>query len=971
MPNILDKMREQDGQPTQSPFAAKDTRGPLQKTFDFIQRPMYGGIGAVQSLVEGEGGGAAAGQFWEGLAGRERPTGLELESTLQAFVNKYPEKRIPLIMPPPQYREETIGGGGIPSKVMGLPTGERASQIRALLTKTQEGRSQDVGYGTAKGFAEAGGKAFRGLLYEIGLDPLTYVPGAAIGKAVKPLTKGAAFVKTAEKVKAAPVIKEVGRLIKPFFGMADEQIKGFRKYLWGKEDKKRMFKDLVMERAEKAGLSTEQANLATHSIQYPELLEGDNPVKALDALLDKKKVESDILRQEIAALKKGTPEFAEASRNLDINKGLFETPEQELREFVESLSKESPESFTAIKEASQFGRSQFDKMLRREQAAGLPVALRERYAPGVYPKELKRLGGSPQREKTFASLLEAKSAGWEPEENMWKLIAQRGHKSISATETKLFTGDMLQKFGRKLIPDAEGKVVVKEGERIWAQRDALRNIPASDVPDWVTKRINAMKAGDDLVELRLSDVQELSRLGKKVDIHTLPESLVHWMSTYEKRIQGEGLRIVAGWNNKFMNYFRAWATMPRFAFHLRNTIDNYFRLFLDVGVDAINPALNVRAAKVLRKGSKGKVKLHGREYSFEQIRSLMEKHGLRRHGWIGGDIWDKDYSDLPRALDRMFAGKGKNMARALNPLDIEDFFMLRAGRYFGEHIEDHAHALSFMKNLDKSGDPYKAAERAHKFLIDYRELTPFERRVGKGLFPFYTFFRKNIPLQAEQIIKQPGKYALIPKGKRFVENLSEEPDYEPPEYYEKAFAVRLPITRRVKDPKTGKITERQQYANLNMSFQELNQITEIGDIIARMHPLIKAPVELFAEKEAFSGIPGTLAEEKISKAPEGMRFLPEGMRDALGIHKYRRPGGKEEWRMPAKNRYILQTLNPYLPELLKMFKDVDGFDWKRFFTGAMTTELDPEQQRRFNTYKRREQMRKMLKQSREQRAIIE
>lgn len=1305
--------------------ASADGRGVLQKSFDFIQRPMYANIGALQAHAEEAPKGEASRRWLAGIKGLERPTGADLSDTLQQYVNKYPERAIPLLMPSPQYATDIPAEGAAGynfASLMSLPQEERGEKIRKLLEKAKTtGRAGDVGWGMARGFKEGAGEALRGLAFEFGLDPLTYVTlgasaeGQAIAKGMqrsgKALGTGERLLRSAKlggkllgrkgiggvnfagrtvlpfpaiseaaraaklpqavaKIKALPGVDDIGRALKPFWNMTGLQKKQGRLYLWGKEMKKREFEEMVLKRAKDVGLTKEQAELATHGIQYHELLEGDDPVKALDNALVKwagegkkmrlreqglkgmlgikvekgeaalRKTTGEIAdmerrvqvatgarrkaataRKELAALDKreelagidrqinrvigemdaltygkkeihraalgirktaqeatrgsrplidvvrrqfkggirinrpkalfvgaegdawsklpsswkatkgggididelvelvaaeipgyaeshggivnsldfveelleshakskgprvsdfyhdaerqlteyaeqelprleksieslfearkgaggvveeypltkpspferiviergdaaahalakakrapsrvipkleelkarkaqieqmlvlgGTKqqrvawraEAKELGKRLETHKGLFETPETEIREFAERLAQESPEARQKIKESSFFGQEQFEEMLAREQAAGLPVQKRERYAPGFYPKEITRRGGSSQRQKTFASLLEAKSAGYEPEMNMWKLIAERGHKSISASETRLFTDDMIRKFGTRLAPDDAGKVTLKEGERIWAQRDALRNLPAADVPGWVYKRIDDAGEGAGLIELRLDDVHALAKMSKETPIYSLPEPLVNWMNTYEKRIKGENLRTFAKWNSRFMNYFRAYATMPRPAFHIRNAVDNYWRLFLDLGPAALSPKWNVTASKVLWKESKGSIKLHGKTYSYGQIRQLMEKHGLRRHGWIGGDVWKENYADVPRALNNMFEGKGKRIAKAFNPLDIEEFGLLRAGRYFGEHIEDHAHAVSFMKNLDTMGDPYKAAERTHKFLIDYRELTPFERRVGKGLFPFYTFFRKNIPLQVEQMAKQPGKYALIPKGKRFIENLSEEPDYDTPEYYDKAYAIRLPLVRRAKDPLTGKMKEMQQYANLNMSFQEMNQLSSLSDIIARGHPLLKAGFELFAEKEAFSDIPGSLAEGKMVRAPGAVAALPKSLREGLSIYKIRRRGGEVQWVMPAKARYLVQTLNPYAAELGKIALPPGlegrkgwGVDFKRFLTGAMTTELDPDRQRRYSIYNKRRERRERLQKLRQKAARID
>lgn len=54
----------------------------------------------------------------------------------------------------------------------------------------------------------------------------------------------------------------------------------------------------------------------------------------------------------------------------------------------------------------------------------------------------------------------------------------------------------------------------------------------------------------------------------------------------------------------------------------------------------------------------------------------------------------------------------------------------------------------------------EAAAKANKFLVDYKNTTPFENAVMKRIFPFYSWMKGNMPLQAEQWINNGPKQML-------------------------------------------------------------------------------------------------------------------------------------------------------------------------------------------------------------------
>lgn len=93
----------------------------------------------------------------------------------------------------------------------------------------------------------------------------------------------------------------------------------------------------------------------------------------------------------------------------------------------------------------------------------------------------------------------------------------------------------------------------------------------------------------------------------------------------------------------------------------------------------------------------------------------------------------------------------------------------------------------------------RAGERVRKFNIDYGDLTPFEQRTMRRIVPFYTWMRKNIPLQIEGLLMRPGRQMVAPK---IVRNLQVMAGQSPedtdvlglntlPDYLRQAMAVNI------------------------------------------------------------------------------------------------------------------------------------------------------------------------------------
>lgn len=267
--------------------------------------------------------------------------------------------------------------------------------------------------------------------------------------------------------------------------------------------------------------------------------------------------------------------------------------------------------------------------------------------------------------------------------------------------------------------------------------------------------------------------------------------------------------------DKFTNLWKSQAVLSG-SFHVNNAIGNAFNSYLSVGADILNPKLNAVAIAI--QSGKKTGKYLGKTY--DDWAKIMKEYGV-----IGEGFFDKEVDAILKGSKT--STKATSVIKRLNPLDSQNFFLYSANRKAGGHIEDQARIVNFLSHV-KNGKSYdEAAELVNKFLFDYSDLTDFEADVMKRIMPFYTFLRKNTPLQLEQIFQKPDKYGKIAIGiDNFRKEETEEQKMYKPEYLEDAIHIG-----------NGK------YKKLNLPIDDLNKFTKPNELMSSMNPIVKYILE--------------------------------------------------------------------------------------------------------------------------------
>jgi hypothetical protein len=81
-----------------------------------------------------------------------------------------------------------------------------------------------------------------------------------------------------------------------------------------------------------------------------------------------------------------------------------------------------------------------------------------------------------------------------------------------------------------------------------------------------------------------------------------------------------------------------------------------------------------------------------------------------------------------------------------------------------KRVEDQTRLATFLGGLQRGMSPRDAADRASKIHFDYGDLSDVEREAFRRVAPFYTFPARNVPHQAKQLVRRPGKFPVVAKA---------------------------------------------------------------------------------------------------------------------------------------------------------------------------------------------------------------
>lgn len=219
--------------------------------------------------------------------------------------------------------------------------------------------------------------------------------------------------------------------------------------------------------------------------------------------------------------------------------------------------------------------------------------------------------------------------------------------------------------------------------------------------------------------------------------------------------------------DKWMSFYKTNKVLSP-SFHLNNILGNTNNMWLS-GINMTEQAKYMpEAARVLSEGAELSArKVAGEALDAADSRIAEVYEILAKSGFASGH-GASELQDLPEYIMKYMNGdtSSKNIAKMLPAMSAK----------LNESFDNLSRSVVIMKGLD---DPKylanlgvdNAADAMRKVLFDPAELTDFERDYVKKIIPFYTFAKKNLAYQLDNLGKNGNRYNKLMKS---IESLQKE-----------------------------------------------------------------------------------------------------------------------------------------------------------------------------------------------------
>lgn len=221
-------------------------------------------------------------------------------------------------------------------------------------------------------------------------------------------------------------------------------------------------------------------------------------------------------------------------------------------------------------------------------------------------------------------------------------------------------------------------------------------------------------------------------------------------------------------------------------------------------------------------------------------------------------------------------------------------------------VENYLRGSLALDRLIKGQSVDLALTDVYKYHFDYDDLSAFERGVLRRTIPFYTWTRKNFPLQLEMMVTNPKIYNRVYSLKREIERETEKEELLP-SWIEERFHIQMPFSFGG-DP---------LYLVPDLPFTELDRATNPRLWMASTTPIVKIPLEQLTGKNFFFD---SDFRDDYRPLPTAWRATMTPFLPALGAVGLVKKQG-DDYVATDRNMHHLESLLPIYGALRRLFGD--------------------------------------------------
>lgn len=418
-------------------------------------------------------------------------------------------------------------------------------------------------------------------------------------------------------------------------------------------------------------------------------------------------------------------------------------------------------------------------------------------------------------------------------------------------------GTRINKYDMRLVKDMQAKgydIVITRGyfENINVQQLQELATASAEKADFFQNIIRqTTESKDTMRSLTNNEIEQLMDLmdttKMPLEIFAVPSAIRKTYNDIATKQIDAGFKTIGKTLDSLHRMWKPLVTGYRPDFHARNYISSTMNDFLDNGMKSFNPKYKLEAAKI-HKGSESTVEIAGETFTGDQLYRIMKEQGALSN-------MTRDLSQ--DTLDEALRLKMKSSRSSLGEKAAAAYE--KGGHFVGNKIEDNLRATNFVINMERALEngldipraAKYATEKINQFHFDYSDLSEVERKLLRRVMPFYTWARKNIPLQLEQFLDNPAAYGKIGD---IVSVSAEENGVDLNNMANWAQGT-LPITTPFRNEEGNPYMVSGLFPQADLGTVLQSPKDFVTEQLAGMTPLLKAPIELSLNKSMLTGAP--------------------------------------------------------------------------------------------------------------------